>query len=175
MERFRRYRLFWSVALIVLALDQLSKLAVLAWVPLTETVDDKLEIIPGFFNLVHVYNHGAAFSLFSGYGWALVLLALVALFAIFYWRRALELEKPGVQWAFGLLTGGILGNVIDRLIHGHVVDFLDVILPFYGRWPAFNVADCGICVGVGLYLIYSFRHPQNAEGKKAAEEPAGSR
>ena len=175
MERFRRYRLFWSVAVVVLVLDQLSKLAVLAWVPLTETTDDAIAIIPDFFNLVHVYNHGAAFSLFSGYGWALVILALVALWAIFRWRRALELEKTGVQWAFGLLTGGILGNVIDRLIHGHVVDFLDVILPFYGRWPAFNVADCGICVGVGLYLLYSFRHPQGAEEKQAAKESPGPR
>lgn len=154
--------------MVVLVLDQLTKMAVLAWVPFTEKEYDALAIIPGVFNLVHVYNHGAAFSLFSGYGWALVMLALVALWAIFYWRRALELEKTGVQWAFGLLTGGILGNVIDRLAHGHVVDFLDVILPFYGRWPAFNVADCGICIGVGLYLLYSFRHPQNAE-KSAAE------
>ena len=163
MERFRRYRLFWIIEVIVLALDQLTKLAVLEWVPFTQSEADAIAIVPGFLNLVHVYNHGAAFSLFSGYGWALVLLALVALFAIFFWRRALELEKTGVQVAFGLLSGGIVGNVIDRLIHGHVVDFLDVILPFYGRWPAFNVADMGICIGVGLYLIYSFRQPQKAD------------
>lgn len=169
MTRLRHYLLFWIVFLVVLGLDQATKLAVLAWVP-DSYENPPIEVIPGFLNLVHVYNHGAAFSLFSGYGWVLVILALGALFAIFYWRRALELERTGVQWAFGLLTGGIVGNVIDRLAYGHVVDFVDVTLPFYGRWPAFNVADSGICVGVGLYLLYSFRQPVG-KSAPAAEQP----
>jgi signal peptidase II len=69
-----------------------------------------------------------------------------------------------MQWAFGLLVGGILGNMIDRLIHGHVIDFLDFHFPFTipwviptGRYPSFNIADCGIVIGTIIYLILSFR------------------
>ena len=68
-----------------------------------------------------------------------------------------------MQICFGLLTGGILGNVTDRILHGHVIDFLDFHLPFslpylfpHGRYPAFNIADCGIVIGVILYLLFSF-------------------
>lgn len=170
MTRFRRYRLFWTVCLVTLVLDQITKLVVLAWIP-DSYANPPIEVIPGFFNLVHVYNKGAAFSLFSGYGWLLVLLALGALTAIFFWRRSLELEKTVVQWAFGLLTGGIVGNVVDRMAHGHVVDFLDFNLPLYGHWPAFNVADSGICIGVVLYLVHSFRQPpKTAQATGAAAE-----
>ena len=84
-------------------------------------------------------------------------LALATLVAIFFWRSALGLRDRLAQICFGLLCGGIVGNLTDRLLHGYVVDFLDVILPWYGHWPAFNVADSCICVGVVIYLFMSYR------------------
>jgi signal peptidase II len=166
--RMARYKRLWSVLLATFVLDQLTKAAVLLWVP-PLNFDKPVVVVPGFFNLVHVYNRGAAFSILKGYGWLLVLFALVALVAIFHYRRYLRLERRSSQWIFGLITGGILGNVADRLFHGHVVDFLDVNPPGFGwfvatfldwpegsHWPAFNIADCGICVGVLFYLVASF-------------------
>jgi signal peptidase II len=159
--RLRRYRTFWALCLATIALDQLTKLVAFWKIP-SSYANPPIEIIPGFFNLVHVYNKGAAFSILKGYGWLLVILAILALGAIYRWRRNFELEKPLTQWAFGLITGGIIGNVIDRIAHGHVMDFIEIILPFYGRWPAFNIADSGIFIGVTIYLYRSlFTPPTN--------------
>jgi signal peptidase II len=84
---------------------------------------------------------------------------LVTLAAIVIWRHALGLRERRSQWCFGLLCGGIVGNVIDRLAYGHVVDFIDLHFGSY-VYPTFNVADSGICVGVGFYLWYSLREPK---------------
>ena len=71
------------------------------------------------------------------------------------------------RWAGALLVAGVAGNLTDRLLHGHVVDFLDVILPWYGRWPAFNVADSCICVAAGLFILGSF-----LDGKRRTSQPS---
>jgi len=88
---------------------------------------------------------------------------LIALSAIYRFRHTLELHRSSMQLAFGLLIGGVLGNLVDRLVHGHVIDFLDFHLGFTiplvlptGRYPAFNVADCGIVIGVFTYITLSF-------------------
>jgi signal peptidase II len=119
----------------------------------------------------------------SGQGVLLVALAVIALAAIFHWRRSLELERKSVQFSFGLLTGGIVGNVVDRLLYGHVVDFIDINPPGYGflvkhllgwpegsRWPAFNIADSGICIGVFLYMGISFFTPARNNASSPAAE-----
>jgi signal peptidase II len=107
---------------------------------------------------VHVGNTGAAWSLFAGKSTLLALLALTTLGAIFFWRRSLGLRLLPVQISFGLLCGGIVGNLLDRLVYGHVIDFLDFHFGSY-IYPTFNIADSGICVGVGIYLCYSFKYP----------------
>jgi signal peptidase II len=174
-HHFSAYRLFWLVAGITLTLDQITKL--LVWLSLPETYAHAyggvIEVLP-IFNLVHVYNKGAAFSILSGYGWLLILLAIAAISAIFFWRRHLELEKPFVQLAFGMLVGGIVGNVVDRLLRGEVIDFLD----FHWNdlhWPAFNVADCGICVGVGIYFLRSFATPQTPSSSPSEKDAVSSK
>jgi signal peptidase II len=108
------------------------------------------------FYLVHVGNTGAAWSLFTGQSVFLAILAGATLVAIFLWRRALGLRDRTSQIGFGLLCGGIAGNLLDRLLHGHVIDFLDVHFGTF-IYPTFNVADSGICVGVFLYLWHSLR------------------
>ena len=114
--------------------------------------------MPGFFYIVHLGNTGAAWSMFSGRSVALALLAVATLAAIFFWRRALGLRDRAAQVSFGLLCGGIAGNLVDRLLHGHVIDFLDLHFGSY-IYPTFNLADSGICVGVILYLFFSLRPP----------------
>jgi signal peptidase II len=148
---------FWAAFLAVLVADQASK----AWVrghiePGTYFVPPPIPIIDGFFYFVNVSNTGAAWSMFEHYTRWLALLGVVALGAVYFFRRQLELRRPFLQYTFGIMCGGILGNLIDRGLHGSVVDFLDFHLPGY-RYPAFNVADSGITVGVLIYLVYSFR------------------
>jgi signal peptidase II len=157
-QRIQAYRLFWMLGLSVFGLDQLSKV----WVAMTIPFDGAnyhlhpVTVIDGFFYLIHVGNTGAAWSLFSGQTTLLALIALLTLVGIYYWRRALELNQAPVQLAFGLLCGGIIGNLLDRVLHGHVIDFIDLHFGDY-IYPTFNVADAGICVGVTIYLIHSLR------------------
>ncbi len=134
----------------IIVLDQITKLAVLRSFTLGESLE-----ITSFFNLVLVYNPGAAFSFLSDAGgwqkWFFVVLALGVSAWIFTMLRR-EPHKRLQSLALTLILGGALGNVIDRIAYGAVVDFLD----FHwagAHWPAFNVADSGITVGAALLII----------------------
>jgi len=140
---------FLLLALSVLAADQVSKSAVAARLAVGETQ----RLLPGLFNLTHLHNRGAAFGLFSEIASPLGTLLLVAfsvaaltvVFVLLWQGRGGRLT--GTALAF--ILGGILGNLVDRLRAGHVVDFLDFQLAGY-HWPAFNLADCAIVVGAAL-------------------------
>ena len=153
-------KLLLALALPIFALDQVTKWwiigksgGIIGW---------QQSIIPDFFDLCYLANTGAAFSMFHGNNSPFILISLVALAAIVIatLRNVFpdRLSKIGV----GLLVGGILGNVTDRLIHGHVVDFLlfDLHVRFADPWPAFNVADSAICIAVGMFLLASFLAPK---------------
>lgn len=158
-DRIYAYRWLLGLSLLVFALDQLTKLWIHRTLPLgTFGPPRHIEVIPGFFNIVHVGNPGAAWSLFTGMSTWLAWFAVITLIAIFFWRRSLGLRLLPVQISFGLLCGGIVGNLVDRMLHGHVIDFLDFHFGSF-VYPTFNVADSGICVGVGIYMWYSFRSP----------------
>jgi len=160
LQRLLAYRWLLLLAIGVLMLDQATKAWICARLSYpTYGPPGHIVVIDGFFNLVNVGNTGAAWSLFSGRSTFLALLAMATLFAIFAWRRQLGLHLWSVQFSFGLLCGGILGNLVDRLIHGHVIDFLDFHFGSY-PYPTFNVADSGICVGVAIYLLHSLRQPE---------------
>ena len=148
-------------------LDQVTKVWIFNTMPLDSYFyphdEHVIEVIRNFFYIVHIGNEGAAWGMFAGHGEVLALFALVALAAIYKFRHSLELYRIPMQFAFGLLIGGVLGNLVDRLVHGHVIDFLDFHFPFTipwvlptGRYPSFNVADCGIVIGVFTYIILSF-------------------
>ncbi len=157
LQRLRAYRLLWVLAIALFVVDQISKIWINAKIPFgTYGPPGAVTVIDGFFYLVHVGNTGAAWSMFSGKSAWLALLALVTLIAIYCWRHSLGLRQRIVQLSFGLLCGGIVGNLVDRLLHGHVIDFLDFHFGTY-VYPTFNVADAGICVGVAIYLIHSLR------------------
>jgi signal peptidase II len=159
LERLLAYRLLLVLAAAVLALDQASKFWIAARLPFgTYGPPAALTVAPGFFYLVHVGNTGAAWSIFPGRSAVLAVLAGATLVAIGIWRETLGLRQRSIQAAFGLLCGGIAGNLLDRLVHGHVTDFVDLHFGSY-VYPTFNVADSGICVGTLLYVILALRHP----------------
>lgn len=152
-----------SVTLPLYLLDQATKWAVVS----SMEIGDDRSIIPGFFNLVHWRNFGAAFSLFSNesgnsnaFFIGLSIVALVVL-AVLAWRGKFADRLSRVGWAF--LLAGILGNLTDRIFHGSVVDFLlfNFHLPYANPWPAFNVADSCIFIAAALFIWQSFH-----EGKE---------
>ena len=157
IHRVSAYRVLLAIAVVVFVLDQLSKGWIVSHLPYPTYGEARaIKVVDGFFYIVHVGNTGAAWSMFSGQGVVLGALAVATLVAIFWWRRALGLRSPMAQVCFGLLCGGIAGNLVDRLRHGHVIDFIDLHFGSY-VYPTFNVADSGICIGVLLYLWHSFR------------------
>lgn len=165
LSRVFAYRRLLILAAIVFGLDQLTKYWINVRLPFgSYGPGGSIQIFPNFFYLVHVGNTGAAWSMFAGASLWLALLAVGTLIAIFFWRRQLGLRSPAAQAAFGLLCGGIVGNLVDRLAHGHVIDFLDFHFGNY-TYPTFNVADIGICVGVFWYVLWSLRQPATTSEK----------
>lgn len=141
-----------SVALVVLLADQLSKYYILNY-----TLSDTLAIpVTSFFNIVRAWNTGISFSMFSNGGFwgtvALCVVALVIVAALIWWLKD-EKHKLS-QVALGMIIGGALGNIIDRIRLGAVFDFLDVYWADY-HWPAFNVADSFISLGAIILIVFS--------------------
>jgi len=149
-----------ALALIVFALDQFTKWLVLRHLG---KYDEKV-VIDGFFKFVHWGNTGAAWSLFSGNNVTLAIVALLALVALFLTRHHFDSHTLPGQIAFGLIFGGIAGNLTDRLLPGRheVVDFLRFYLQQRGGgelgFPAFNVADTAICTGVALIFLITWKN-----------------
>jgi signal peptidase II len=160
------------LSLVVVATDQITKLLVLRFLGPNPSNQEKV-VIPGFFRLVHWGNTGAAWSLFRGNNHLLALVAIVALVVLFFTRHHFDARTIPGQAAFGLICGGIIGNLIDRLRVGHVIDFLYFYLPQSGGnelgFPAFNVADSAICTGVGLIFLVTLKGDRSA---RRAETPS---
>lgn len=142
------------LSLVVLSLDQASKLAVASTMRLYESI----QIAP-FFRLTYVHNTGAAFSFLSEAGgwqrWFFAALAFVISIVITAWLARLKKHETLLAVSLALVLGGAVGNLIDRLAYGYVIDFLDVYYQAW-HWPAFNIADSAITLGVGLMLLESF-------------------
>ncbi|MCF8007177.1 MAG: signal peptidase II [Methylovulum sp.] len=142
-----------GLSLLILVLDQASKLTIDATMPLYSSI----AILPSF-NLTYVRNTGAAFSFLSEAGgwqrWFFAALALSISVSIIIWMKRLQKHETLLAVALSLVLGGAIGNLIDRLAYGYVIDFLDI---FYNtwHWPAFNIADAGITIGVILMLAES--------------------
>jgi signal peptidase II len=163
---------FWGLFIVTFVSDQLTK----SWAERNQeeliqhpiVVVDLLEGHEALLEFTFITNPGAAWSMFSDFPEVLTALAFVALISIFFFRRSLELEKSGPQIIFGLIAGGIAGNLCDRLFRtpAAVVDFIDVYLPLLDYdYPIFNLADSFIFLGVFSYVIRGFR--EAAEEKKA--------
>ncbi len=156
----------------IYVLDQLTKLAVVRRLP----EGAEAEVVPGFLKFVHWGNTGAAWSLFHGNNFTLAAVSAVALVLIYLARHHFEVHTRTGQVAIGLICGGIAGNLTDRLVHHHVVDFLRFYLirrdGVEVGFPAFNVADTAICVGVGLVLLLTWRgEPAEVRAGGATDGP----
>jgi signal peptidase II len=159
MPEHQRNALVWLwLAALVLLLDQATKLAVV------DRLIAYVDVIPltGFFNLVHVHNTGAAFSLFADQpGWQrgfFIGVALIASGVILYLMRKTQGRRM-FSIALALILGGAIGNVIDRILYGHVIDFLDFYIGSW-HWPAFNVADSAITIGAVMLILDGMRKPR---------------
>ncbi|WLI88075.1 signal peptidase II [Massilia sp. R2A-15] len=144
-----------GIAAIVILCDQLSKIAITKLFTLGEE-----KVITSFFNLVLAYNRGAAFSFLSNQGgWQRYFFTAIGVAAVGFIIYLLR-KHAGQRmfcWALALIMGGAIGNVIDRLVYGHVIDFLDFHLAGFGHFPAFNVADSAITLGAILFIYDELR------------------
>lgn len=149
--------MFGLISACVIVLDQVTKWLVtrsIGW-------NDGITIWPNFINLVHVRNPGAAFGIMSqnaGYiRWTFLAGVSVAALLVVLWLVVRSRDYDGyLLTAYGFFFAGAAGNLIDRLRYGEVIDFIDVYVGKY-HWPAFNVADSVLCIGVGLFVIYSLK------------------
>jgi signal peptidase II len=159
----RKSAIFLPLLVVGLALDQATKLLVMDHLPL----GGQVPLIPGLLNLVHIHNKGAAFGLLSGwsaeFAWLFFVITTVLVLAVLgylLWRL------PADHWpaalGYSLILTGALGNLIDRIRLGEVVDFIDV---YWGRyhWPAFNVADSLVCVGAAVLVWVVIREEKTAD------------
>ncbi len=158
MNRIPVRVLAYSVAAVVFVLDRITKIVirhdVSSW--------DIHAVIPGFFNIVHTENSGAAFSMLSNAPaqWRTLLLVALsagvqAIIAVMIWRGGNRLSAS-LRLGMALILGGALGNLFDRVVHGTVTDFLELYYHEF-RWPAFNVADSAITIGAGLIILDMLR------------------
>jgi len=136
--------------LAILFLDQFTKQAIRT----NLVYGDSIPVIDGFFNLVYVRNDGAAWNILSGHGIILILISFAVLVLLVVYRRAFLQEQISHKILFGLMIGGIAGNLIDRIRFGWVTDFLDFEFGSY-HYPSFNIADSAICIAVVLYILTS--------------------
>jgi signal peptidase II len=151
---------FWLIGLLLLV-DQIAKWIIFKRVPLYSS----LKVIPGFFNLTRIHNKGAIFGAFSQTNKPLVLVLLtaassIALMLVVYYFIKTPASERGMKLALSLILAGALGNLVDRIFRGYVIDFLDFYIK-NKHWPFFNVADSCITIGAFLLLIHLFiRKPE---------------
>ncbi len=143
------------LSLFVIILDQLTKI----WATQALTFNQPIAVLP-FFNLTLLHNTGAAFSFLANAGgwqrWFFTILAICVSFVLVLWLARLKSNQYGLASALALILGGALGNVIDRLNYGYVIDFLDFFYKNW-HWPAFNIADSAITIGAAILIVDAFR------------------
>ncbi len=159
-----KYRIFSLTVSISVLLDQLSKI----YIDNNFVLGEARRVITNFFHLTYVRNPGAAFGILSDSAIRLpffITVSLLASLGILWYIRRIPSEKHWQHFSLGLILSGALGNLIDRIRFGEVVDFLDVHWYNY-HWPAFNVADSAICIGVTIMLICSW-HEERQKKQQA--------
>lgn len=162
--------LFLAIAGTVILLDQLTK----SWIIATLRLHEGFSVVDGFFNIIHVRNPGAAFGFLAGASPAFrsvffLAVTLAAILLILHYLRHTGIEKLSIVFSLALILAGAVGNLIDRIRFGEVVDFLDLYVGAT-HWPAFNVADASISTGAALLVISLFAKRKERTGGKGLEE-----
>ena len=152
---------YLTVTGLVIVFDQVSKWLMVSWLSLYETV----AVMP-YFNLTMAHNHGAAFSFLAQAGgwqrWFFIGLALAISTFLLFWLARFKPHAKLEAISLSLILGGAIGNVIDRIVYGYVIDFLDFYIGT-SHWPAFNIADSAICVGAVLLILDSFKSEDKSQ------------
>lgn len=146
-----RYKLLLVIAPLVLIFDQLTKL----YIDRAFFLGESVAVIDNFFHICYVRNQGAAFGILAGSPWRVpffTTVAIVAALGILWYLHTLREDQRLLHVSLALIFAGAIGNLIDRIRLGEVIDFLDVHW-YQHHWPAFNVADSAICIGVGLMIL----------------------
>ena len=167
----RERRIIAAAALVALALvvlDQVTKTLVLHHIEL----HGRIMVIPGFFDLTHLTNKGAAWGVFHDLPWIPFAISIAAFVLLILFLRKLSAGWPERCFALLMVASGIAGNCTDRLWHGAVIDFLRFHWRDLAEWPSFNVADSAICCGVALFVISSFFRPEDKS--KAKQDDGGN-
>lgn len=157
--------MIWWVAAIVCCLDQLTKY----WAVKTLSSGRTIVLIDNFLQLAYAKNRGGAAGIMQEYPQLLTVLSLIALVVIVVWARSVPPEHKLARLGFGLVLGGAVGNLLDRLFRGgfilntYVVDFIDAHWYYRAHWPTFNLADSAICVGIALIIVAQLRHHRRDE------------
>ncbi|TMP87624.1 lipoprotein signal peptidase [Pseudoalteromonas ruthenica] len=158
----KRSGLIWlTLSALVLVLDWGTK----TWVVSAMSLRESIDVLP-FFNITYVHNYGAAFSFLSDAGgwqrWFLSAIAVTISVLLVWWLKRLPATNKLLGSAYALVLAGALGNLYDRLHYGYVIDFIHV---YYQEWhyPAFNIADCAICIGAALLLFDAFKSSSKEE------------
>jgi signal peptidase II len=160
MVELRHSRILFGLIAAIVFLDQSAKYLIQAYLPL----DQEIILIPKLLSLTHLTNTGASFGILRGMNSFLIVLGLGVVVFLFYQIYQKEQTEP--LWPFALIIGGAISNVLDRVMHGFVIDFIQI--PF---WPSFNIADSAITIGVITLIIYSLRTKTNAGPQNARSQP----
>lgn len=148
----------YILALICLGIDQIVKIFVSNYLILGKSI----KIINNFFYLTYVHNKGAAFSILVGYRYLLIIITIIFLYFLYnYLRKQVNIFKLEII-SYGLILGGVLGNLIDRILFGYVIDYLDFLI-FNYNFPVFNLADSFIVIGCIMLIINSYLRGDNHE------------
>mgnify|MGYP002860695027 CR=1 FL=1 len=154
------------IAIIILIIDQVTKIIA------NNTLTKQLVLIPNFFNLTLYHNDGVAWSMLSSHQLLIIIITLIAMIVIYRFMYCFK-NNTRNNIAFGLLLGGLSGNLLDRLIEGSVTDFLDFII-FKYDFPVFNIADIAIVIGVML-LIYAIIKGEDTNENNSEKKPRKTR
>jgi signal peptidase II len=159
---------YYLLAVLVFVLDHLTKWLVRSKMDLHEAI----ELIPGFARISYVRNSGVAFGLFAEIQsvwkpYILASMAVIAVVVILMYSARMPSNRVLLQLALAITLGGILGNFTDRVLHGFVVDFIELHIKDVFHWPTFNVADSAITIGIGLLLVDTVKHPEVEETEPA--------
>lgn len=162
---------YYLAALLIVGFDHLTK-----WLASARLAYNPVELIPGYLRFSLVHNNGVAFGLFGGEpsalkAYLLAAIAVLAVVVIVLYSRHMPPGRRLLQWALAITTGGILGNFLDRIFHGYVVDFIEFHIHESFYWPNFNVADSAITIGIILLLTDTVRDPGI---EKAVETTTGN-
>ena len=153
------------IAVIILIIDQLTKMIVNTYL-----IDNIITVIPNFFKLEYALNTGAAWSILNNHQVVLIIISVILMIILFMFHNNFKVNKRN-NIAFGLLFGGIWGNLVDRLFHGYVIDFLSFKI-FNYDYPIFNIADIAVVVGIILLVFAIIKGEDNENSSKRRSNKA---